>query len=149
MADIASASLPIRQSPAIWLPYQLQPGDAMLILDGVSVGDALNRWRIRTTGSNVRPVEGWAIEVTVSGVKILDGVRNRCRPVGSAKCTDCETMGYTQRCTPNGFKVTVLKVVVQISARCSPVRCSTDAESQSHWTTKLAAVPLIMGIMRG
>ena len=53
---------------------QLQPGDRMVILEGVAVADGLNWWRIRTTGGNTLPVEGWVAEATASGVKILDSV---------------------------------------------------------------------------
>ncbi len=58
---------------------QLQPGDRMIILEGVSVADGLNWWRIRTMptttgGGSALPVEGWVAEATASGVKILDGV---------------------------------------------------------------------------
>jgi hypothetical protein len=51
---------------------QLQPGDRMLVLDGISVADGLNWWRIQKTGDGALPVEGWVAEATASGVKILD-----------------------------------------------------------------------------
>lgn len=60
--------------PADDVLAQLQPGDAMVILDGVTVVDGLNWWHVRTTGGSALPVEGWVAEATASGVKILDGV---------------------------------------------------------------------------
>jgi hypothetical protein len=55
---------------------QLQPGDRMVVLEGASIADGLNWWRIRTTSGNTLPVEGWVAEATASGVKILDSVES-------------------------------------------------------------------------